>query len=144
MQQKKEKKDKLKEYIESQKRVREEFEIMEKNMIEDRINKLVKEGGIKSNLFWKIRKQILNQSKLEEEYDTITEEGVTLTKPEEAKEYIANFYENLYQAREGCDEYKIWTEKIINTVKEIDKNIPNLPEEEEFTDLELFTAIKKP
>ena len=61
---------------------------MEQQMVEDRINRLIKEGGIKSNLFWKIRKQILNKSKLEEEYDTITEEGETLTKPEETREFL--------------------------------------------------------
>ena len=70
-------------------------------MVEAKINKLIQEGGIKSDRFWKIRKQIINKSKQQDDYDTITEEGKTLTEPEESKEYIASFYESLYEAREG-------------------------------------------
>ena len=136
------KKIKLDEYIESQKRLRDELEYMEQLMVEDRINKLIKEGGIKSNLFWKIRKQILNKSKPSEEYDTITEEGTTLTDPEESKEHIANFYENLYQAREGSKEYETWTTEITNRVKEIDQSMTSLPEEPEFTVEELYKVKK--
>ena len=61
--------------MKKQKELRAEIENMEKHMVEVKINKLAKEGGIKSDLFWKIRKQILNKAKTYEEYDTITEEG---------------------------------------------------------------------
>ena len=40
------------------------------------------------------------------EYDLITENDREVQEPEETKEYIAEYYENLYQAREGKDKYK--------------------------------------
>ena len=43
-------------------------------------------------------------------YDTITEEGVKIEDPGETKNHIADFYENLYQAREGKPEYQNWTD----------------------------------
>ena len=39
-----------------------------------------------------------------------------------AKEHIAQYFENLYQARPGKAEYEDWTEKNENTVNEIDEN----------------------
>ena len=38
-------------YFEKQKDLREEYENMEKLMVEARINKLINAGGVKSNLF---------------------------------------------------------------------------------------------
>ena len=136
------KKAKLDAYVMKQKELREEMYHMEELMVESRINKLINEGGIKSGLFWKIRKRILNKSKPDEDYDTITEEGKTITEPEETKEYIANFYENLYKAREGTEEYAEWTEKIIKEVREIEKNMELLPEEPEFTPTEVLKVVK--
>ena len=52
-------------------------------------------------------------------YLTITEEGQVLEDPEEAKRYIVDYYENLYQAREGKPEYAKWTQEITNTVEKI-------------------------
>ncbi len=40
------------------------------------------------------------------EYETINEEGLTITNPTESKTYIAKYFENLYQARETKPEYK--------------------------------------
>ena len=59
---------------------------------------------MKSDLFWKIRKKVINNSKPDEDYDTITEDDRLLTDPTEAKEHIAKYYEDLYQAREGQEE----------------------------------------
>ena len=36
-----------------------------------------------------------------EEYDTITEDNITVTYPDKAKNHIADYFEDLYQAREG-------------------------------------------
>ena len=47
-----------------------------------------------------MRKKIAN-TKTKNTYDTITEEGVKIEDPGETKNHIADFYENLYQAREG-------------------------------------------
>ena len=128
--------------LKKQHELREELKHMEELMVEDRINKLVKVGGIKSDLFWKIRKRILKKSKSDEDYDTITEEGRLLTDPEETKEYISNFYENLYQAREGAAEYKTWTDEIRNEVKSIEKSMETLPDEPEFTTIEVINVIR--
>ena len=133
---------KLDTYVQKQKELREELEHMEKLMVEAKINKLIQEGGIKSDRFWKIRKQILNKTKQQDDYDTITEEGKTLTESEESKEYIASFYENLYQAREGTPEYEQWTEHIREKVKEIEENMETIPAEPEFTTKETLKVLR--
>ena len=99
----------LDEYVKKQKELRAELQLMEEQMVAAKIKKLADEGGIKSDLFWKIRKRILNKCKMDDDYDTVTEEGKVLLDKEVAKEYIANYYENLYLARQGNDEYKQWT-----------------------------------
>ena len=136
------KKAKLDMYITKQKELREELDYMEKLMVEARINKLANAGGVKSDLFWKIRKQLLNKARNEEDYDTITENGETLTDPKEAMEHIASFYENLYQAREGSLGYDKWTAEITEKVKTIDQAMKNLPDEPEFTNLEMINVIR--
>ena len=119
--------------------LRKELENMERSRVEQRINLIIKEGGAGSDHFWKIRKKILAQGK-SETYDLITEEGITKTEPEESKEYIAYFYENLYKAREGTPEYETWTNKIKEEVEKMSKK--HLEEEPEFTDKELDNVIK--
>ena len=46
------------------------------------------------------------------EYNTITEDNITLTEPEETLECVADYFQNLYQAREGEPEYHKSTEEI--------------------------------
>ena len=43
------------------------------------------------------------------------EEGKTLTDPETAKDHIANYFEELYQAREVSEKGREWTKKIIES-----------------------------
>ena len=100
---------------------------------------IIEKGGAGSDHFWKIRKKILSQGK-NETYDLITEEGEHVTDHAKSKEYIANFYENLYKAREGTPEYKEWTDHITNKVQEIEKS--ELQDEPEFTTEEVKKAIK--
>ena len=100
----------LKEYVNSQKELKEDIHIDKITRIEETTNKLIKEGGTKSNLFWKLRKQTIG--KKNDTYETISEEGVNIENPEVAKDHIANFDENLYQAREGKESHKQWTETI--------------------------------
>ena len=73
------------------------------------MEKTIQEGGSK-------RKQVLeDKEKYNEnqyEYDLITENDREVQEPDETKEYIAEYYENLYQAREGKDKYKKWTKSI--------------------------------
>ena len=136
-----EKEQKLHEYIKAQRELRTENEEDGKRQVQQKIEKLAKEGGVKSNHFWKIRKKIM-QNQPDNDYDTITEDGRTLNDPDETKEYIAQFYENLYQAREGTPEYQRWTDHIKTIVKIVEKQEAKLPPEENFTKKELNKAIK--
>ena len=129
-------------YIKAQTDLRDELEKIDQNRVESRINKLTEGGGTKSEDFWKIRKKILSRARPDDGYDTITEDDVKMEHPDAAKEYIANFYENLYQARPGTKEYEGWTDHIKKTVAEIEKETKNLPPEPDFTTKELKEAIK--
>ena len=96
-----EKQKTLDEYIEAQKLLRAELTAIEKTRIRQRVDKIIREGGIKSDLFWKTRKRIKKNANKDEEYDPITEEGDTITDPEKAKKHYETFYQDLYQARPG-------------------------------------------
>ena len=133
------KNNKLEAYIKAQKNLRIELEYQEKERVEQRIERIIREGGAGSNHFWKIRKKILKQGQTDD-HDLITEEGKQIKEPEKSKEYIANYYENLYRAREGTDEYKTWTDHIKNTVHTIENK--ELEEEPEFTKEEMKNTIK--
>ena len=130
---------KLEKYINIQKQLREEYERLEKNRVEGKIETIIKEGGINSKSFWNIRKNILKGNQ-QADYDLITEEGKTVEDPEKAKEYIS--FENLYQAREGTIEYERWTKLIKSVVKGTEREQDRLPAEKEFTMKELNKAIK--
>ena len=136
------KKETMEKYIDAQKQLREELEKFEKENVQKRIHQIIKEGGVKSNLFWRVRKRVIRKSKPEEDYDTITEDDRTLIDPDETKEYIAEYYEDLYQAREGCDEYKEWTEKIKQSVHDIEQEMRGVPDEPDFSAEELIKTIK--
>jgi hypothetical protein len=77
--------------------------------MEHKINQITKEGGAKSNTFWLIRKQLLNHNK-NDNYETKNEEGNTITDAEKIKEHVAKYFEDLYQAREGEESHKLWTQ----------------------------------
>ena len=55
----------------------------------------------------------------QEEYDTITQENVTITDPDQTKNHIADYFENLYQAREGEKSHAEWTKNIDNKIDQI-------------------------
>ena len=63
--------------------------------------------------------------------------------PTETKEYIAKYYENLYQAREGKPEYQTWTDKITQHVKEVDDQTKTKYKPEKATIKELTKTIKQ-
>ena len=86
---------------------------------------------------------LLNKAKTDEEYDTITEEGKTITDPDETKQYIANFYENLYQARKGSTEYQKWTDHITQEIKNIETTMEN-QSEPDFETKEIKKCDTKP
>ena len=103
------------------------------------MNMIIQQGGAGSDHFWKIRKKIMAQGK-NEEYELITEEGNPISEPNLSKEYIADFYQELYKAREGTPEYENWTNIIKNKVSEI--NQEELEDEPEFSTKEIKEAIK--
>ena len=74
---------------------------------------------------------------------TITEEGTKIENPTETKEYIARYYANLYQAREGKPEYHVWTDKITQHVKEVDDQTETNYKPEIATIKELTKTIKQ-
>ena len=74
---------KLKEYLEAKKTYRTAVEACERARTEQRIETLVKEAKINPNEIWQARKR--SQSRSELEYNTITEEGETLTDPEKQR-----------------------------------------------------------
>ena len=100
---------------------------------------IIQQGGAGSDHFWKIRKKILSQGK-NESYDLITEDGKLVTEPEESKEYIADFYQSLYKARDGTAEYENWTKEITNKVQDIENS--ELEAEPNFSTDEIKIAIK--
>lgn len=101
-----EKENKLKGYFKAQNELKIEIQKEEKNKTEQKIKSIIEQGGANSNNFWKITKEI---KRIEDEnYDLITEEGNTVTDPEEAKKYIEQYYENLYKVREPDNEYSTW------------------------------------
>ena len=102
---------------------------------------LTKEGGSKSKRFWKIRKNNTNQGKAEP-HDLITEENTRVTNPQETRQYIAEYYENLYKAREPRPNFRNHSKKIAQENTNYEIITSNLPKMEEITIKELETAIK--
>ena len=132
---------KLQEYYEAQTKLREEKENQQKTEAKNRLSKFKQQNGTKSVYFWRMKAEA--EREIEAEYDTITEEGTLLQTPEETKNYIADYYENLYQARPSKPGYENSTREIEDEVKEIEKLMETKPKIEEFTTKELNYAIKK-
>ena len=130
-------------YILTQTNLRHLIEIEHTKQQELRVNKLIEEGGANSNTFWKIRKRLIK--KKDEKYDLIDETGRKVTNAKDADEYIANYFEDLYQAREGESEQEEWTTMIENKVKDIEtENNNNLDAEPNLiTRDELDMAIRQ-
>ena len=126
-------------YIASQKRHREAIEQANQDVIKKSIESITHNGNTDMNKFWKIRKNML--SKRQETYDTLDTDNQPITDPERAKERIANYFEELYQAREGEEAYKQWTTHIETKVKEITQ-VKEQQEKSTITMNELNTAIK--
>ena len=129
-------------YMNSQKNIRALIEEQHRANMRQRINKIITEGGANSNTFWKLRKKLMNHNK-KDEYTTITEEGETLNDPQRAKEYIANYFENLYQARDGETSHAQWTEHINDTANEATNANEAHTNEQPITLEELNESIKK-
>ena len=115
-------------YIESQKIHRKEIESAMRINTNETLQKLITNGNIDMNEFWKVRKQIMNKTR--EDYDIIDENNVCVKDPEKAKTHVADYFEDLYQAREGSNGYEAWTNHIEETVEKITKRDNNEDEME--------------
>ena len=89
---------------------------------------------------WKIRKSITKQNSCD--YDLMTEDGIKVTDPNEHKEHVAKYSEELYTAREGNLQYKKWTNHIKRIVASVDAILQDAQNEEPFTEKELDKPIK--
>ena len=129
-------------YIRSQIKVNTLIEQQIKEDTNKKVEKIISEGGANSNTFWNIRRKLINHNK-NEDYTTKDENGNKIDNPEQAKEHIAEYYDNLYQAREGEESHKTWTEHIKTTVEKIEKEVTQYECKQPFTYEELDKCIKK-
>ena len=136
------KESKLHQYVSAQISLKKQIEKTEREEIRHQAERIAKEGGCRSQEFWKIRRKIIGNKPVNN-YDTITENNEHIKDPDQTKEYIAQYFENLYQARTGKEEYKRWTEHIDNTVQEIERSMQYKRREKEITPKELTIAIKQ-
>ena len=132
----------LEQYIEAQKELKLELEKNNKKNTKKLLENMIKEGKLNHRNFWKLKSDT-EKSKEREPYDTITEDNIQLKDEQETKEYIANYFENLYQARPSVPEYQHKTNDIENKVKEIENEMRNKPTVNEITLEELNDAIKR-
>ena len=132
---------KMKEYFEAQTKLREQIENQNRIEAKDRLQKFKVKNGTKSVHFWRMKAEA--EAEIQNDYDTITEEGKLLQGPEETKEYIANYFEDLYQARPSKPSYEQSTKEIEENVKEIEQQMREKPKIPEFTAEELKAVIKK-
>ena len=132
----------MEKYIKSQRELRSTIEEAETKTIENRLEKLHEKAKINTNTVWTARKRA-NRCQ-DPDYNTYTEEGKLIINPEETKGHIANYFEELYQAREGTENYSEWTKKIKEHVRSTLEEPPmdNNPEDK-INEKEFNQAIKK-
>ena len=127
-------------YIGSQKKHREAIEKALQQETIQAVKNITKNGKLDMNTFWATRRNIMKKER--DEYDILNENNEIIRNPKEAMDAVANYFEDLYQAREGETEYRGWTEHIEETVENITKKTKTQTGEEPITIQELNTAIK--
>ena len=128
--------------MESQKKLREAIENEESRKIEARLQELSKKAKINPNIIWETRKRAKGCNDLD--YNTVDEYGKRITNPQETKAHIADYFEDLYQAREGTEEYREWTHKIKEAVEQALKpSLKSAENDQEISSKEFNTVIKK-
>ena len=114
----------LSNFIRTQTILRSEIRKENQTTLVTTLNKFLEEGGIKSQSFWKIREQISKGNK-PTEYDLKTKEASLVMDETETKEYIANYFENLYLARESAEGYKATMAMISHRVLQTEDTPPH-------------------
>ena len=133
---------KLKNIFEKQEELLQEIEKELKNETKKKLENYAKEGASRTVSFWK-QKNDIEKEKVSEPYDTMRENGEIIESSEEAKEHIAQYYESLYQARPSKEGYHDITKSIEERVKQIEREMENMPKIENFSAKELNSVIKK-
>ena len=130
-------------YMGTQELVRSLIEQHMEKRTEKRITKLTEKAKIEPNIIWQARKRTQTTNSMK--YNTITEDNITLTEPEETLGYVADYFQNLYQAREGEPEYQKSTEEIKVSVEKALRNNNTKAEqgEEPITTKGMNNAIKR-
>ena len=134
--------EKLKNIFDKQKELLQEIEAELKKETRMKLEKYSQEGASRTVRFWK-QKSDIEKEKVSEPYDTMKENGEIIESPEETKEHIAQYYENLYQARPSKEGYHEITKSIEDNVKQIEREMENKPKIDNFTSKELDNVIKK-
>ena len=132
--------EKLREYYDTQRKLRETLEKYERERIEKITDEISRKGGTNSREFWKIRKRIVKPPN--QQYDLITEDGHKIMDSTKHRNYIADYFEELYQAREGSKEYENWTSHIKKMVRTLETIMENKQHEYPLTIEELNKAIR--
>ena len=133
---------KMKNYYDKQEELGIEIQKEKQKQTEQKLKQYAEEGASKTIRFWK-QKNDIEKEKESEPYDTIKENGQKIEGAEETKEHIAQYYEDLYQARPSKEEYKEISKQIENRVREIEEEMKNKPKIPNFTVKELEKVIKK-
>ena len=130
-------------YVVSQVKLRSEINKAESTLKEERLKKLHEKAIINPNIILEARKKAKGCRELD--YHTYSEEGTLIEDPEKTKDHIANYFEQLYPAREGTAPYAEWTNKIKTQVrKNLEKDRDTATEtEDQISEKEMNVAIKK-
>ncbi len=134
----------LTKYTATQQKVRNIMEQADREKTEQRIENLIQMTKINPNQIWQARRRAKRSSELD--YNIITEDDKTITDPDEEKEYIANFFEQLYQARPSTPDYEQISREISQSVATTSNNYLNNEEtqgSEPITLKETNDAIKR-
>jgi len=82
-------------YIAIKNRLMKKIEEHEIKRTKEITKKIIQEGGVNSNIFWKYVKR--TKMKPKDEYNVLDKNDQPITDPEQAKEFIANYFQNLYK-----------------------------------------------
>ena len=129
----------LQEYYKAQNDLRRAIEEAEKEKVLRDLEEI--KNSKDKNHIWKVRKKLLGKKR--SEYETKDEEGKIITDPEKARDHIARYFEELYQAREVSEKGREWTEKITQSNKSTATRINGLKHPSPIKEEEMKKAKKK-